>query len=126
MSILTLIAFLGAAATAQNSNCPDYTDYSTGYHAPFSTGRYNLSYQRPSPACRTFVSPEVDNTITRLNGSITDPDLYRLFQNSYPNTLDTTVTWRGYSANNSEEELAFVITGDMYVSASEINGIESC
>lgn len=96
-----------------HAQCPDYADYSRQYHAPFSTGRYNLSYQRPSPACRTFVIPAVDDTVTRLQSTIKDPDLYRLFQNSFPNTLDTAIKWKGYAANDSTEELTFVITGDI-------------
>ncbi|KAL6720478.1 hypothetical protein ACLMJK_002401 [Lecanora helva] len=82
-------------------------------HGPFSSGRYNLSYQRPSPNCRTLNSAEVENAIANLTSAIADPDLARLFENSLPNTLDTTVKWRGYAANNSDEELTFLITGDI-------------
>jgi len=93
-------------------SCPDYSTFSQQHHAPFSSGRYNLSYQRPAPACRTFRAPLVDNTVARFQNIIKDPDLYRLFQNSYPNTVDTAVRWKGY-ANNSDEELTFLITGDI-------------
>lgn len=99
------------AVQAANSSCPDYTQYSAQKHAPYSSGRYQLSSQRPSQACRTFVSTDVDNAITQMQSTIKDPDLYQLFSNALPNTLDTTVAWRGYAANNSKEELAFVITG---------------
>ena len=97
-----------------SQGCPDYSDYSQQYHPPFSSGRYNLSYQRPDPACRTFTSAIVENTIQQLNATIADPDLFRLFENSYPNTLDTAVKWKGY-ADGSDEELTFLITGDMLV-----------
>lgn len=98
---------------AQSQECPDYIDYSTQRHEPFSNGTYQLSYMRPSPSCRTFNSSDVEDVITSMAGAIADPDLYRLFQNSYPNTLDTAIRWKGYAANNSDEELTFVITGDI-------------
>ncbi|KAK5081102.1 hypothetical protein LTR70_008609 [Exophiala xenobiotica] len=48
-----------------------------------------------------------------MKSKISDPDLYRLFENSFPNTLDTAIGWRGVAANNSAEELTFIITGDI-------------
>ncbi|KAI9727334.1 MAG: hypothetical protein M1828_006954 [Chrysothrix sp. TS-e1954] len=105
---------VGQKSTGQtSSSCPDFNDYSQAKHAPFSTGRYNLSDMRPSPQCRTYSVPGVDETVMRYKNVIKDPDLYRLFQNAYPNTLDTAVRWKGAAANNSAEELAFIITGDI-------------
>ncbi|KAL1968048.1 hypothetical protein VTN77DRAFT_2177 [Rasamsonia byssochlamydoides] len=114
MLALSLILSAAAAwAADSNVSCPsDYTTYASTPHAPFSTGRYNLSSMRPPPECRTFTSPEVEQTISRMKGVIADPDLFRLFENSWPNTLDTTIKWRGY-ADGTDEELCFLITGDI-------------
>lgn len=107
----SITAYLAVPAAAQG--CPDYTGYSNTTHPPFTGGAHNLSYQRPTSQCRTFISPVVEDTLARLNGTITDPDLFRLFENAYPNTLDTAIRWKGYAANDTDEELTFVITGDM-------------
>lgn len=111
--LFALCILLSLSSSAQK--CPNYTTYSNTTHPPFSKGRYQLSYQRPTLDCRTFTSPSVEETIARLNATIADPDLSRLFENAYPNTLDTAIKWKGYAANNSEEELTFIITGDMCV-----------
>ena len=109
----TLSVLLGlSAAAVVSAQCPDYANYASQPHAPYSSGEYALSYQRPAPNCRTFTLPEVENTIARLKTEINDPDLFRLFENSFPNTLDTAVKWKGYAAGTTEE-LTFLITGDM-------------
>ena len=109
------LSFLLPFVLAQEVNltCPDYTVYADERHGPFSEGAYNLSYQRVDTRCRTFNSSKVEDTIRQMKGKIADPDLYRLFENSFPNTFDTAIKWRGHAANNSEEELTFIITGDI-------------
>jgi meiotically up-regulated gene 157 (Mug157) protein len=112
-ALVSLAAAAALLSAIVQGACPDYSAYSQQYHPPFSSGRYNLSYMRPEPACRTFNSSVVEDTITSMQSVIKDPDLYRLFQNSFPNSLDTAVKWKGVAANNSEEELTFLITGDI-------------
>ncbi|KAF7189200.1 hypothetical protein HII31_09622 [Pseudocercospora fuligena] len=109
-----LACLAGVVFAAENLTCPDYIVYATEHHGPYSEGRFNLSYQRPATRCRTFNSSIVESTIDRIKKEIEDPDLKRLFENSFPNTLDTAVKWKGY-ANNATggEELTFLITGDI-------------
>lgn len=120
MTLARTLMLLGLGITAvlaqdpvYNGTCPDFLVYSTEYHPPYSPGRYNLSYQRVVPICRTFNSSVVEAAITSVMNDISDPDLARLFQNTYPNTLDTAVKFKGYSASDSTEELTFLITGDI-------------
>lgn len=95
------------------ANCPGYGSYSRFQHEPLSIGGYRLSYMRPRPECRTFNSSGVEKAIKKLEKHIADPDLFRLFENTFPNTLDTAIKWHGWAANNTNEELTFVITGDI-------------
>ena len=101
--------------------CPSYANWATSRDGKeLSEGRYQLPFQRPSEDCRTFYSEEVEDAIQRLRPKIKDPDFFRLFENAFPNTLDTAVKWKGFAwkdgqeAEFTDEDLAFVITGDMY------------
>ncbi len=112
-SLAVGLAALLAAGMATGQACPDYSSYSVQQHPPLSNGSYQLSYMRPDPGCRTFNLSEVEDTITAMAKSISDPDLYRLFVNAFPNTLDTAIRWKGVAAGNPDEELTFIITGDI-------------
>jgi len=111
--VFSLVVAALSIAPSARAQCPDYSEYSQQKHQPYSTGKYQLSYMRPDPACRTFNSSVVEDTIKDMQSVIKDPDLYRIFQNSFPNSLDTAVKWKGVAANNSDEELTFLITGDI-------------
>lgn len=87
-------------------DCPNYEEYAREHHDPFTEGRYEFPYQRPGEQCRTYKVAAVENVIDdKISGAIGDPDLYRLFQNSWPNTLDTTVKWQGRAVDNPDEEV---------------------
>ena len=64
---------------------------------------------RPEPSQRRFVSQAVEETINRVSSSIRNPELRRLFENCYPNTLDTTVFY--FEEKGIED--TFIITGDI-------------
>ncbi|KAH8673275.1 hypothetical protein BX600DRAFT_378472 [Xylariales sp. PMI_506] len=110
---LTFALLAASLICTGSAQCPNYAEYSRRQHDPVSTGALRLSAMRPEPACRTFNSTGVEEAILRLKSKIWDPDLFRLFENTFPNTLDTAIKWRGVAANNTEEELCFVITGDI-------------
>ena len=86
--------------------CPDYSQYSTQTHEPFSEGKYQLSYMRPAQECRKYTIPEVEDAIDGMKDLVKDPDLYRLFENAFPNTLDTTISWKGFANNDAKEEVS--------------------
>jgi meiotically up-regulated gene 157 (Mug157) protein len=65
--------------------------------------------RRPALADRKFSSKAVDETILRVKTAIKDPELAWLFENCFPNTLDTTVY---FEVKNGRPD-TFVITGDI-------------
>ncbi|KAJ1325853.1 hypothetical protein MN608_09051 [Microdochium nivale] len=104
---------VNSAQDAIPASCPGYSSHAKKRNEPLSPFAYQLAYQRPSPECRTFNASAVEATIRRMKGQIFDLDLHRLFENTFPNTLDTCIRWRGHAANNTDEELTFIITGDI-------------
>lgn len=64
-----------------------------------------LPFQRPSIHCRTFTSPLVEKIIEDITSRMVDKDLARLFENAFPNTLDTTVRWHVDGTEKSHTEL---------------------
>jgi len=65
--------------------------------------------QRPDLKKRKFISEAVEEKISEVKNCIKDKELAELFENCYPNTLDTTIFL------NSENGIpdTFVITGDI-------------
>jgi hypothetical protein len=72
MAILVVLAALAyfSMIALIDAQCPDYTAYAAEKHGPFSSGRYQLSYQRPVPSCRAFALPEVEEIINRTKECI--------------------------------------------------------
>lgn len=64
---------------------------------------------RPPINKRTFVSSAVEDTIKTVKSAIADKGLAWMFENCYPNTLDTTVD---YELIDSKPD-TFIITGDI-------------
>jgi len=65
--------------------------------------------RRPPPDDRKFVSESVDALIADTKKHIADPELAWMFENCYPNTLDTTVRFTVVDGRPD----TFVITGDI-------------
>ena len=94
---------------------------------PLSEGPLALPYQRPALPCRTFTSPLVEKVIEEVTSQMMDKDLARLFENAFPNTLDTTVRWhvdgtekKAKARNQKASDLgeweapqSFIVTGDI-------------
>ncbi|RSM16016.1 hypothetical protein CEP52_000501 [Fusarium oligoseptatum] len=103
-----------AAVAVSAGGCPNYEQYARQGHEPSSSGRFHFPFQRPGQECRTYSVPAVEHLIyEEMTELIADPDLFHLFQNTWPNTVDTTIKWRGVAADNPDEELAFITTGDI-------------
>ena len=66
--------------------------------------------KRPGLSKRNFTSKAVEETIIRVKKQLKDPKLAWLFENCFPNTLDTTVHFR--MQDNRPD--TFVYTGDIH------------
>ncbi len=69
----------------------------------------DFTSNRPAVADRHFTSPAVEEAIRKIKASIADPELSWLFENCFPNTLDTTVD---FEMINGKPD-TYIITGDI-------------
>lgn len=70
----------------------------------------DYSSQRPAESERLFVSEAVEQEIERVASQISDPKLRWMFENCFPNTLDTTVR---FSVDEDGNPDTFIVTGDI-------------
>ena len=66
---------------------------------------------RPLLAKRTFTSQAVESLISEVKKAIKNPELAWMFENCFPNTLDTTVLNHGMKDGKLD---TFIITGDIH------------
>lgn len=69
----------------------------------------SFTSNRPDPARRKFTSRAVEETIVKVKEAIADEELAWMFENCFPNTLDTTVSYH----EKNGEPFTYVITGDI-------------
>jgi meiotically up-regulated gene 157 (Mug157) protein len=77
---------------------------------PFLSVTDDFVSRRPAPGERKFRSNVVDETIAAYKKRIKDAKLAWMFENCYPNTLDTTCE---YAVKNGRPD-SFIITGDIH------------
>ena len=81
-----------------------------GPHFRFAApAQRDLNSRRPTSAQRKFVSDAVEAKIAEVKRAIADQELAWLFENCFPNTLDTTVT---FGTRNARPD-TLVVTGDI-------------
>lgn len=78
-------------------------------HVPMARAASRFASHRPPPGRRKFASPAVEALIARTRAKIGDPELAWLFENCYPNTLDTTVQLGSLGGKPD----TFIVTGDI-------------
>ena len=91
----------GAGALALAATCPT---------SPLGAASASaFPSKRPPKGQRRFTSPAVESEIARVKAKIADPQIGWLFENCYPNTLDTTAELGTIDGQPD----TFVITGDI-------------
>ncbi len=83
-----------------------------GSGSVIASGLNGVSYvsKRPEVAKRNFTSQAVEEAIGKTKAKIKDPKLAWMFENCFPNTLDTTVEFQMKDGKPD----TFVITGDIH------------
>src|SRR5580658_1216566 len=104
MVAITRRAWLqGAAALA-------FTSHTWADNAPLATAKaLELPHARPAVGARHFTSQAVENAILEVQKQIPDRPLATIFENCFPNTLDTTV----FPGTHDGKPDTYIVTGDI-------------
>ena len=86
------------------------------------TQRYNNT-NRPPEKERLFKSKAVESEIKRIKKLLKNPKLAWMFENCFPNTIDTTVHFR---LDENGEPDTFVYTGDIHAMWLRDSGAQVC
>ena len=78
--------------------------------APLVSNTLQYTCQRPAPEKRQFTSAAVEKAIQTTKAKLKDPKLAWMFENCFPNTLDTTCE---HKMVNGKPD-TFVLTGDIH------------
>jgi hypothetical protein len=112
IKILATATLLALAIQLSATNFMQKND-NTAVRIPSKMEKVEKMYQqtkRPDVSNRLFVSIAIENEISRIKSQLTNPKLKWMFENCFPNTLDTTVK---YSTIDGEDD-TFVYTGDIH------------
>lgn len=97
------------ALTALNPLARDLEAFGQSTSTTSAAGVFVTSGRRPPLSARTFTSTAVEELISSTKALIQNPQLATLFENCYPNTLDTTVLFSEHGGLPD----TFLVTGDI-------------
>ena len=95
-----------------------YTHAATARVATAQQDNTRVQYTSNRPQERLFVSNAVEKQIKRVKSLLTNARLAWMFENCFPNTLDTTVHFDG-------DDDTFVYTGDIHAMWLRDSGAQS-
>ena len=98
-----LLAKTEATAAPAVPQAGSFTEHAKKVWSDFST-------KRPAASARKFTSEAVEKKLQEVKAHIKDPKLAWMFENCYPNTLDTTCE---YKLKDGRPD-TFVLTGDIH------------
>ncbi len=108
LSILISAGMLMCATSLHAAEAPACASDNTAVST--SAARYSTT-KRPAESARLFKSKAVEKEIKRVKKMLKNPKLAWMFENCFPNTLDTTVHYRTDEDGNPD---TFVYTGDIH------------
>lgn len=106
--IFCLVGSIFGIAAQANNNALNNSIFLTQDNTIVSNKEYKN--QRPPQSDRLFKSQSVDNKIAEVKQQLTNAKLAWMFENCFPNTLDTTVRHR--KTNGKDDTLVY--TGDIH------------